>query len=462
MQDINPIRRTLPISENTEAEDVDIRTSVGVTQGSEEFAESRPTPKEERQNIALNPKEEFAFSSLYTPASRKNSIQRNGASPIKPPKIRGRKNNNNILTFFIGAVLFLCFVMYTFVYASVRVDITPLRTSIPVDQTIVVPSIDIQIGNDIVVITASSTDSVDVPRRGESKVETKASGQITIYNNSSAAPQKLITNTRFESKTGKVYRIAESITVPGMTGNTPGSIDVTVFADSVGTEYNTSSTEFTIPGFKGTALANKFTAKTKSAITGGASGMQTTVADEDIEAAHTKILTELNKKIASEIEAKKPSDEFIYLPDATGYTTTDNRKELLADPKAKYTETIVAKAIFIKKDYLAKRILENTSHTEEEKLRLESTDQLVFGVPAKDVKTNEGDVVFTVTGSPNFISDLDKTRVAARLVGVSKSEFVERMKEFSGIEKAEPHFNPIWVSNFPNDTKRIEVRISTN
>jgi hypothetical protein len=459
MQDINPIRRTLPISENTEAENVDIRTSVGVTRDREESEDNSPVQREERKSTPLNPKEEFAFSSLYTPESRKNSVSRNPTNSIKPPKIRGRKNNN-ILTFFIGAVLFLCFVMYTFVYASVRVDITPLRTSIPVDQTIVVPSIDIQIASDILVISASSTDSVDVPRRGESKVETKASGQITIYNNSSTAPQKLITNTRFESKTGKIYRIAESITVPGMTGSTAGSIDATVFADSVGAEYNTSSGEFSIPGFKGTALANKFSAKTKGAITGGASGVQTTVADEDIEAAHTKILTELNKKIAIEIESKKPSDQFIYLPDATSYVTTDNRKELLADSKAKYTETITARAIFIKKDYLAKRILENTSYTEDDKLRLESTEQLVFGVPAKDAKTNQGDVVFTVTGSPNFISDLDKTRVAARLVGVSKSEFAERMKEFSGIEKAEPHFNPIWVSRFPNDTKRIEIQIS--
>ncbi|MEN9852147.1 MAG: hypothetical protein RI996_90 [Candidatus Parcubacteria bacterium] len=461
MQDINPIRRTVPVSESTEAEDVDMRTSVGVARDKEE-ADNVFLLREEQKSTHLNPKEEFAFSSLYSPTSRKNSIQKNGANPIKPPKIRARKNNNNVLTFFIGAVLFLCFVMYTFVYASVRVDITPLRTSIPVDQTIVVPSIDIQIGTDVIVITASSTDSVDVPRRGESKVETKASGVITIYNNNSSAPQKLITNTRFESKTGKIYRIAESVTVPGMTGNTPGSIDVTVFADSIGSEYNTSAAEFSIPGFKGTALANKFYAKTKSAISGGASGLQTTVADEDIEAAHNKILTELNKKIASEIESKKPSDEFIYLPDATSYTTTDNRKELITDSKAKYTETIVAKAIFIRKDYLAKRILENTSHTEEEKLRLESTEQLVFGVPAKDTKINEGDVVFTVTGAPSFISDLDETRIAARLVGVSKSEFAERMKEFSGIDKAEPHFNPLWVSRFPNDTKRIEIQILKN
>jgi hypothetical protein len=458
MQDINPVRRTIPVSESPEPDNTDIRASVGIQVDESTSEKANEAREVERSSIPLKPREQVAFSSLYTPSSRKNSLPKKDNSYLRPAK--PKKKNNNILFFFIGTIIFLSFVLYTFVFSSAKVIVTPTRTTIPVDQTIVVPSIDVQIGNDIVVIIASSTDSVDIPRRGETKVESKASGVITIFNNSSAAPQRLITNTRFESKTGKIYRIAESVTVPGMKGSTPGSIDVTVFADSVGADYNVTSADFTIPGFKGTALFNKFSAKTKGPISGGASGTQSTVADEDLEAAHASILAELNKKIALEIESKKPSDEFIYLPDATIYSTTNNKKELVSDPKLKYTETITAKAIFIKKEYLAKKILENTSHTEDEKLRLESTEQLVFGVPTKEAQAGKDDIVFTVTGSPSFIADIDTFAISTRLLGIPKSQFVERMKEFSGIEKAEPKFNPIWISRFPNDTNRVKIEIS--
>jgi hypothetical protein len=465
MQDINPIRRTLSITEDNDDQVVDIRRSVGIQQLDDDEviaaqSSKKPESKTDNNSANLNTREQFAFSSLYTPESRKNAVNRGTKTSTPPvmPKLR-QKKNNNIVYFFVGSVLFLFFVLYTFVFSSVTVFITPVRTNIPVEQTITIPAIDVQIGNDIIVVAASSTDSRDVPRRGESKVESKASGIIVIYNNSSTAPQKLITNTRFESKTGKIYRIAESITVPGMTGTTPGSIEATIFADSTGADYNADSAEFTVPGFKNTALYSKFTAKNKGAITGGASGTQSTVADEDIAAAHSAILAALNTKIEAEIQNKKPSDDFLYLPDATVYTTTDNKKQVVTNPKAQYTETITAKAIFVKKEYLAKRILENTNHSEEEKLTLENTSDLVFGVPAKNTSTNKDDIVFTVTGSPNFLSAIDQSKVIDRLVGVSKATFVDRMKEFPGIAEAEPHFNPFWNSHFPNTKERITIEI---
>ncbi len=456
MQDINPIRKTLPVKENTENEDVDIRRSVGINQTDTETSEATT----QTEKVPLKPREEFAFSSLYSPESRKN-IRTQVTPPV--PKLRTRKDKNGILTFFVGSVLFLAFVLYTFVFSSVKVNITPVRTNIPVEQTITIPAIDLQIGNDVLVVTASSSDSRDVPRRGVSNVETKASGVITILNNNNTSPQKLITNTRFESASGKIYRIAESITVPGMKGSTPGTIDATVFADSTGADYNLESGALTIPGFKGSSIYTKFSAKVKTPISGGSSGTQSAVADEDLAAVHTAILAELNKKIESEIQTKKPSADFIYLPDATSFTTTNNKKDLLTDQKIKYTETIVARAVFIKKDYLAKKILENTSHTAEENLLLEDTKDLVFGVPTKEATTsNKDDIIFTVTGSPNFISDLDQATIASRLTGVSKATFVERMKEFAGIDSAEPHFSPFWISHFPNDVKRIHILISKN
>jgi hypothetical protein len=408
-------------------------------------------------------REEVAFSSLYTPESRRNSLPesaRTRTQTNKYPPLRGSKTSKKKIFSFIGfSAIFISFILYTFVFSSATIEVRPVRTSVNVDQIITVPAIDIQIGNDVIVVIATSTASKDVPRRGATKVETKASGTIVIYNSFDASPQKLITNTRFESTNGKIYRIAESVTVPGAKGGVPGSIEAVVYADSVGAEYNAASSDFTIPGFKGTQRYSKFSAKTKSVLSGGASGTQDAVADEDIAAAHASLLDEVKKKITLEIEAKKPNEDFIYLPDATLYTSTDNRKDLITDPKLQYQETIIAKAFYIKKDYLAKKILQNTNYKEEDNFVLEDTKQLVFGVPVNISSLNKEDITFTVTGSPNFISKLDEVTIAAALAGTEKSDFESKMKQFRGVEQAKPKLSPFWSLSFPKDTKKIKVQL---
>ena len=105
-----------------------------------------------------------------------------------------------------------------------------------------------------------------------------ASGKITVYNNYSSAPQKLIANTRFQTSDGKIYRIKGAISVPGM-----GVTEATVYADRAGEEYNIGPADFTIPGLKGGPRFEKVFAKSKSAMSGGTSGNVRIVKKEDLD-----------------------------------------------------------------------------------------------------------------------------------------------------------------------------------
>ena len=67
---------------------------------------------------------------------------------------------------------------------------------------------------------ASTTLSKTILRSEPKEVNQKAQGELTVYNNYSEAPQILIKNTRFQTEDGKIFRIGDSITVPGKTGNT--------------------------------------------------------------------------------------------------------------------------------------------------------------------------------------------------------------------------------------------------
>lgn len=83
------------------------------------------------------------------------------------------------------------------------------------------------------------------PATGQNaNVNSKAQGTITIYNDYSAAPQELVATTRFVTPDGKIFRIVNTVTVPGATvaanGTiTPSSIDTPIIADQGGSGHMT-------------------------------------------------------------------------------------------------------------------------------------------------------------------------------------------------------------------------------
>ena len=77
---------------------------------------------------------------------------------------------------------------------------------------------------------------------GTASLGTKASGSVTIYNNYSATPQILIKDTRLEAPDGKIFFLADKVTVPGQTSakgvTTPGSTLAKIVAEKDGIAVN--------------------------------------------------------------------------------------------------------------------------------------------------------------------------------------------------------------------------------
>src|SRR3989344_3811533 len=123
--------------------------------------------------------------------------------------------------------------------------------------------------------TLDMEDSEVVQAQGTTTIPpSKASGSITVYNMYSAAPVRLIKNTRFETPDGLVFRVPTDIVVPGKKGNTPGQIDVTVASDGSGEKYNVGPVpRFTLPGLKSSPdmFANVY-GRSSQTMTGGSSG----------------------------------------------------------------------------------------------------------------------------------------------------------------------------------------------
>jgi hypothetical protein len=177
-------------------------------------------------------------------------------------------------------------------------------------------------------ISFTKTGETEISADTTKKVSEKASGTIVIYNNFSAAPQRLIKNTRFESPTSRIYRINQSLTVPGQkTENgkiVPGSIEAQVFADVAGEEYNSALSDFTIPGFKGDAKRYAgFYARSKTALRGGFEGTIKTASDMALASARETLKRSLGAGLAKDAKAKVPAD-FILFDGALAFSYTEN------------------------------------------------------------------------------------------------------------------------------------------
>ena len=147
------------------------------------------------------------------------------------------------------------------------INISPHKETLAIDSRLRAYTNTTATGLPFEVMQLNAEESGLVTATGISSGGQKASGKVTVYNNYGSAPQKLITNTRFQTKDGKVYRIKGAISVPGM-----GMTEAMVYADQAGEEYNIGPSDFTLPGLKGGARFEKVFAKSKTAMSGGSSG----------------------------------------------------------------------------------------------------------------------------------------------------------------------------------------------
>src|SRR3989338_4190473 len=122
-----------------------------------------------------------------------------------------------------------------------------------------------------------------------------AGGVVPVSTAYSPASQRLIANTRFEAPDGHIYRIRDSVTVPGMKQGVAGTVSATLYADSPGPAYNKSGgVSFTIPGFKNDPRDAKITARSEGALSGGFVGDETVVAPADLAAAKAALQKQMD------------------------------------------------------------------------------------------------------------------------------------------------------------------------
>ena len=348
------------------------------------------------------------------------------------------------------------------IFASATVKITPTQQTAAVTgqfKAIKAPAEGIEYS----VIKLEESVSKEVPANGQVKRETKAVGTVTITNNFSTAGQALVVGTRLSDPAGRIFKLDANVTVPGMKAGVAGKITVKVTAAAPGAEYNIDVVDLKIVGFKGTAKYDKFGARPTTAFHGGASGMVSSISDQDREQAITAAKTELKSKLESKAKLQIPNG-YASFPDTEMFTFSDS-----VTSNGTSTATITIKAVMVAILFNSTNLAENlaakyfsSEPTEGVKIaNLSALDLKLIDKEKFDMDKTDS-INFSLSGEGTFVWPVDPAELKSRLKGGKLKDRDAVFAAFPNIYRAQAHITPPWLMSFPEEADKINIIFSSN
>ncbi len=364
----------------------------------------------------------------------------------------------------IATALFLLSSMFS----TATLTITPKNEKIVLNDTYNITS-DKSISSSTLhfeVMTLNKSLSKDLETDGEEYKEIKATGKAILYNNFSTVSQRLINNTRLETKDGLTYRLGESVEIPGMKKvsgvNTPGSIEVNIIADMPGDKYNMKLSDlkgdFTVPGFKGTSKYTNFYGRLSSDITGGFIGNVKKVSEEKLTAGRTELKNTLNADLLKEAFSKKP-DQYVLFKD-NYYIRCVDGDSTSANNSYTISENCSLNAVIFNKDilsvFIAKNKIKNFDNSKVDVMWGEDSSVALSGATEKP--WTEGTIKAKFAGSAKVVWSYDRDTIVKSILGQDKSviaSVIENNKNY--ISEIQTTIRPMWNSTFPKNIKKIKT-----
>lgn len=308
-------------------------------------------------------------------------------------------------------------------------------------------------------LTLASSATTSVAASGSQKVSRQASGVITITNAFSAESQRLIANTRFEAPDGKIYRIHDSVVVPGMSGTTPGTATITVYADVAGAEYNKGQTHFTVPGFKNDPRYTKFYADAES-ISGGFVGNEPAVAKTDLDAAKAAMAGKLEETIRTSVNSQIP-EGFVMIENSMQLSYSDLRQTPESSGKASLSQTLTATVAVVRlADVAAASTAQAVEGYDGAAVMFKDPSAVKISAAAGTKPVGKFDI--TVTNMGSVVWQYDKNAVKNALVGKDKNTFEAIVTSFRpALTGADVTLRPFWSNTFPSNPDKITVSEGT-
>ncbi len=383
----------------------------------------------------------------------------------KPP---ANKTRIFIWVLCIASIATLLFVVSS-LFATAIITITPKSQTVAFDDTYPIYPASSTKPVDALhyhVLALEQQSSVSVDATGETHADRKGIGRAVIYNNYGTSNQRLVTNTRLEAANGLVYRIRDSITVPGMKTvsgiKVPGSIEVDIIADQTGDTYNMKLTDFkgdfSIPGFQGTDKYNGFYGRLSADVTGGYSGTVKTANADAIALARKTLEDSLSAELiknayreagdASILFKNNYTVQFTDLPD-----TPDAKSYQITEKAALHAIVFDAHELA---EFVAKNKIAGFDGSPVDILWDDKVNEtLVAATPAP---WTENTLKAKFSGTSILAWSYDPTKIIDMARGHDTSIASVIATEYTAsIAKLKLTITPAWESTLPADPKKIKI-----
>lgn len=362
---------------------------------------------------------------------------------------------NRLIIFFVaGGLLLFGFAMYLIlpkVELKISLKEIPLKVQIPVAVSKSVNSLNLVSGiipGQYFLLSKEGSKTI--------KASPRIGGIIEIYNAYSAAPQKLVAQTRFETKDGKIFRIQNPIVIPGakISGAKliPSSISAKVFADTAGDEYLIGPSFFTISGFKETPKYAGFYAKSAESM---AIVENISISAEELERNKNELKDRLAQELKSEtLSTLKDSD--LQLIDGASATKINDFKVNSNILSMKITW----QALFFKERDLRSLIDYFVSSHYPDLKKFTFEDNIAYP-KASRFDIEKGQIFFSFVIDKNNALPVDLGSLKKELSGHDENGMRTIISDKTYINSAVISLWPFWVRKAPNNLNKINITIDS-
>lgn len=376
------------------------------------------------------------------------------------------KRKRVIITATIACVIIAFGFLINVLLGGATVTIHPKLKNISVQATFTAytnPKVN-ELGYEL--LTLETSGERQVKAGGKETVSTRAEGTIFVYNTKSTSPQRLIKNTRFENKDGLIYRIKESIEVPGATkdakGNlVPGSITAEVFSDGTGEQYNIAPTRFSVPGLKGSDQFDNVYGESSSPFVGGFDGEKYIIDEDELATAKQALHLELRDLLLKELSEKKPAG-FVVYDDAVTISFVSQPSTEYGESLATIKETAHLQVPMFKESEFSAFIAEKTipDYTGDPVSMIDpNAVAFSYTIPTTTVSNiaQKTSIEFNLKGNSQIVWTFDEEKLQNELMGIKKNAATGVFSSYTSISNAQAEVRPFWSSTFPEKAQKIII-----
>lgn len=357
---------------------------------------------------------------------------------------------------FIGFTIILLVLIFYLSFSRAKIIIVPQTETISADLIIDVAENPQTEGvlKGRIIETEVEGDETFSPTGGE-EVPSVAGGTVTIYNRYNKN-QPLVRTTRLLTPDGKLFRLKETVNAPA-----GGEVQVKVYADEKGKDYEIGPSRFIIPGLW-EGLQDKIFAESFEPMKGGAR-VTKIISEDDILKGRDSLEERLYNKGITELENTLRPGENInknlifkeILESAADVVAGEEVNEFTISIKLKTTAVLVDESELLR---LAETKMKNSISADKKLVNVKS-GSLSYNLEKYDLESGIANLKVYLEGE-TVIKDTSLIFSKDNLVGRSKKEAEAYLESFDAIREATVNFSPFWVTKVPSlkDHIRIEIK----